>query len=97
MNENRYTKLWKKDYPLRKETVERTFADCKEQMGLRYTRYKGLLKNDQYSTLIFACHNLKKMALWRWKHTSNTTEKSPFFTFFLKILNFFKQKVIYSF
>ena len=97
MNENRYTKLWKDDYPLRKETAERTFADCKEQMGLRYTRYKGLLKNDQYSTLIFACHNLKKMALWRWKYTSNTAQNSSFFTFFLKILKFFKQKVIYSF
>lgn len=29
-NENRYTKLWKDNYPLRKETIERTFGDCKE-------------------------------------------------------------------
>ena len=27
-NENRYTKLWKDNYPLRKETIERTFGDC---------------------------------------------------------------------
>ena len=38
MNENRHTQNWKDNYPLRKETVERTFGDCKEQMGLRYTR-----------------------------------------------------------
>lgn len=29
-------------------------------MGLRFTRVRGLLKNDQYLTLIFACHNLKR-------------------------------------
>ena len=63
----RYTQLWKKNYPLRKETIERTFGDCKEQHGLRFTRVRGLLKNEQNSTMIFACHNLKKMANWRWK------------------------------
>ncbi len=66
-NEMRYTKLWKENYPLRKETIERTFGDCKEQHGLRFTRVRGLLKNEQNSTMIFACHNLKKMANWRWK------------------------------
>ncbi len=70
-NENRYTKLWKDNYPLRKETIERTFGDCKEQHGLRFTRVRGLLKNEQNATMIFACHNLKKMAKWRWKSHPN--------------------------
>ena len=72
-NENRYTKLWKDNYPLRKETIERTFGDCKEQHGLRFTRVRGLLKNEQNATMIFACHNLKKMANWRWKSHPNQT------------------------
>ena len=71
MNANRYTPLWKENYPLRKETIERTFGDCKEQHGLRFTRVRGLKKNEQNATLIFACHNLKKMANWRWKRHQN--------------------------
>ena len=62
--ENRYTQEWKDNYPFRKETVERTFGDCKEQHGLRFTRIRRLTKNEHNSTIIFACHNLKKMALW---------------------------------
>lgn len=66
-NENRYTKNWKENYPKRKETIERIFGDCKELHNLRFTRVRGLLKNSQNSTIIFACHNLKKMANWSWK------------------------------
>lgn len=66
-NENRYTQNVKDNYPKRKENIERVFCDCKEQHNLRFTRVRGLLKNTQNSTLIFACHNLKKMANWRWK------------------------------
>ena len=97
MNENRYTQLWKDNYPQRKETIERTFGDCKEHHGLRYTRVRGLLKNEQNSTMIFACHNLKKMAIWRWKTTPNNNAIS---LFFVKILNLSKnntKKVAYSF
>ena len=70
-NENRYTQNWKDNYPQRKETIERVFGDCKEQHNLRFTRVRGLLKNEQNTTMIFACHNLKKMAIWRWKKSSN--------------------------
>ena len=60
----RHTPEWKKIYPLRKETIERVFADDKELHNLRYTRLRGLIKNEQQASLIFAFHNLKKMALW---------------------------------
>lgn len=86
MNENRYTKLWKDNYPLRKETIERTFGDCKEQHGLRFTRVRGLLKNEQNTTMIFACHNLKKMANWKWNTTSKNAIISNIFRFWGKIL-----------
>lgn len=91
-NENRYTQEWKDNYPLRKETVERTFGDCKEQHGLRFTRVRGLTKNEHDSTIIFACHNLKKMALWIGKCTEitpnnkeNILENSSFSKILIKI------------
>lgn len=65
VNQRRYEEKYKKEYPKRKQTVERIFADCKEQHGLRFTRVRGLEKNSNQALLIFACHNLKKMALWR--------------------------------
>ena len=62
--EIRHTPKWKEIYPQRKETIERVFAECKENNGLRFTRLKGLKKNQHNAWLIFACHNLKKMAIW---------------------------------
>lgn len=97
MNENRYTQLWRDLYPLRKETVERAFGDCKEQMGLRYTRVRGLLKNEHNSTMIFACHNLKKMANWSSKKSKNSTPNSTILLNFLQILKFYIKKVVYCF
>ena len=94
--ETRYTDKFKEIYPKRKETIERVFGDCKENHGLRYTRYKGLKKNQNYAWLIFGCHNLKKMALWSWKFNS-TISKS--YNYFLNIIIFImkSKKVVYSF
>lgn len=61
--EYRYTEEWNTEYPKRKETIERVFGDCKEKSILRYTRVRGLLKNQHQVLMIFACHNLKKMAI----------------------------------
>ena len=57
----RHTDEWKKIYPQRKETIERVFADAKENHGMRFTRLKGLVKNQHESLIIFSCHNLKKL------------------------------------
>lgn len=62
--EIRYTKAFKEIYPLRKQTIERVFADSKENHGLRYTRVRGLRHNYHNASIIFASHNLKKLALW---------------------------------
>jgi len=80
------TPLWKKEYPKRKETIERVFGDCKEHHGLRYTKLRGLKKNEQQASLIFSCHNLKKMALWRWKILS----------FSIKVCFFLHKKMIFE-
>lgn len=72
VNNRRFEEKFKKEYPKRKQTVERIFADCKEQHGLRFSRVKGIEKNSNQALLIFACHNLKKMALWKTKNSKKT-------------------------
>ncbi len=64
--EVRHTLEYRNIYGLRKETIERVFADCKESHGLRYTRVRGLNKNQHQALIIFASHNLKRMAKWSW-------------------------------
>jgi hypothetical protein len=49
------------------ETIERVFADAKEKHGMRYTNLRGLRKVGHYLMLLFACMNLKKLALWKKK------------------------------
>ena len=66
--QRRHSEEWKKIYPLRKETIERDFGDCKENHCLRYTRIRGLKKNSHQAAIIFSVHNLKKISLWRSKN-----------------------------
>lgn len=84
VNNLRYEEVWKEYYPKRKETIERVFGDCKEQHGLRFTRVRGKAKNQNQALLIFTCHNLKKMGLWRWKNTHRDLD------FQSNIVNFIK-------
>lgn len=65
----RYTPIYQKLYMARKETIERVFADAKEQHGMRYTRYTGLAQVKNWVKLKFAAMNLKKFAKRRWKDT----------------------------
>lgn len=64
----RKTQEWKEIYKNRKETIERVFADTKENNGLRYTRLKGLKKNQNQALIIFSVHNLKRISLWNSKY-----------------------------
>ena len=88
MDEIRHTPEWKEIYPRRKESIERVFADCKEHHTLRYTRLRGLQKNQHQSLMIFACYNLKRMSRWRWKNLSKTAQNLIKST----ILNYFKEE-----
>ena len=96
-NELRYTQTWKDIYPLRKETVERTFADCKENMCLRFTRVRGLEKNRSNALMIFTCHNLKKMALWKHRSKELSSLNNAILDKFLNFINFYKEKAVYFF
>ncbi|WXJ82790.1 IS1182 family transposase ISBcl1 [Moorella humiferrea] len=61
----RHTQRGKELYRKRGETIERVFADAKEKHGMCYTQLRGLKKVSRYLTLLFACINLKKLAIWK--------------------------------
>lgn len=78
----------KEIYKLRKETIERVFAEGKEYHGLRYTRYKGLKKNTNIRALLYACLNIKKLALLerKWEKILGMKRSSNLFSSILKTI-----------
>ena len=50
-------------YKQRKEHVERSFADSKNNHGYRYAMYRGIEKNQNYTWLICAAQNMKNIAI----------------------------------
>lgn len=65
---NRLSDKGKLIYKRRKETVERSFADSKQNHGYRYAQVRGLAKNQNYTWLICAAQNMKNIALKVTKH-----------------------------
>lgn len=63
----RHTEKNRQIYAMRKETIERVFADLKEKHGLRWTTLRGLKKVAMQAMLVFAAMNLKKLANWLWR------------------------------
>ena len=82
----RHSEKGREVYKLRKETVERVFADGKVNHGLRYTQYRGLARLKMQVLLIFSCMNLKKLATWKLKNGM----LPPFHAFFPAFLLFFR-------
>ena len=76
--ERRLSERGKQLYKLRKEKVERSFADSKQNHGYRYAMYKGIEKNQNYTWLICAAQNMKNivMKIKKWKK-GGTTPPSP--------------------
>ena len=90
----RHMAVYRELYRLRKEKIERVFADAKEKHGMRYTQYRGLAQVTNWVKLKFAAMNLKKLATWKWncRHPApdggkrtrlgkNTAASSIFFLF----------------
>ncbi|NEW66782.1 hypothetical protein GMA06_07150, partial [Granulicatella sp. zg-84] len=50
-------------YKRRKETIERSFADSKQNHGYRFAQYRGVAKMQDYTWLSCAAQNMKKMAI----------------------------------
>ena len=89
----RYIPVYKELYRLRKEKIERVFADAKEKHGMRYTQYRGLAQVTNWVKLKFAAMNLKKLAVWKWnaRHPapdggmrSQTPQNAPVFRCFFR-------------
>lgn len=74
----RHTPEYAELYKLRKETIERCFADAKEKHAMRYTSYRGLTQVTNWVKLKYASMNLKKLAKWKW----NTSLSHLVFGFF---------------
>ena len=47
----------------RKETIERSFADSKQNHGYRYAQYRGKAKVQSYAWLSCCVQNMKTIAL----------------------------------
>ena len=60
---NRLSEKGKELYQKRKEHVERSFADSKQNHGYRYAMYRGLKKNQNYTWLICAAQNMKNISI----------------------------------
>lgn len=90
----RHTPEYQDLYGLRKETIERVFADAKEKHAMRYTPYRGLSQVTNWVRLKFATMNLKKFAVHRWNRTHKLAAYSQIFLFFpdfiTKTLNLFR-------
>ena len=66
----RKTERGKDIYAKRKETIERVFADAKEQHAMRYTHHRGLARVTNWVRLKYAAMNLKKLANWSWNNSA---------------------------
>jgi len=65
----RRTDRGKEIYAMRKETIERVFADAKEKHAMRYTHHRGLARVTSWVRLKYAAMNLKKLAEWSCKNS----------------------------
>ena len=87
--ENRLSNFGKNLYQRRKEHVERSFADSKQNHGYRYAMYKGIEKNQNYTWLICAAQNMKNIAIKNDNVGINPLTLSSNIKYFIKIMKKF--------
>ena len=93
--ENRLSTEGKELYKKRKEKVELSFADSKNNHGYRYAMYKGVEKNQHYTWLICAAQNMKNIALKKTKVNGKPLTKVTIIKYiknFIKNINFIFKK-----
>ena len=83
--DNRLSKEGKELYQKRKEHVERSFADSKQNHGYRYAMYKGVKKNQHYTWLICAAQNMKNITIKNDNVGRNHLTLSSYIYNFIKI------------
>ncbi len=82
LNDVRFALKYDGLYKQRKETIERVFADAKEKHAMRFTQYRGLARVTKWVRLKFACMNLKKLAIHKWKDPNGSCVFQCFFDVF---------------
>ena len=80
--DNRLSEEGKELYKRRKEHIERSFADSKQNHGYRYAMYKGIKKNQHYTWLICSAQNMKNIAIKNDNVGKKTLTLSSIFTNF---------------
>ena len=88
--ENRLSKEGKELYQRRKEHIERSFADSKQNHGYRYAMYKGVNKNQHYTWLICAAQNMKIIAI----KNDNVGKKPLTLSSYIAIFKYFYKKLL---
>ncbi|MBE6144720.1 MAG: IS1182 family transposase [Firmicutes bacterium] len=84
--ENRISEEGKELYHYRKEKVERSFADSKQNHGYRYAMYRGLKKNQNYTWLICAAQNMKNISIKMEKVKGKPLTNTSIINKFIKII-----------
>lgn len=95
--ENRLSDYGKQLYQKRKEHVERSFADSKQNHGYRYAMYKGIEKNQNYTWLICAAQNMKNISIKMEKVNRKSLTNTKFIDRMIKFIKniFFIPKIIF--
>ena len=89
--QNRLSEEGKELYQKRKEHIERSFADSKQNHGYRYAMYKGVKKNQHYTWLICAAQHMKIKEI---KNDNVGKKPLTLSSFISKLIKFYKKVLI---
>ncbi len=95
INMNRLTFCGKEIYKRRKETIERSFANAKQNHGYRYARYRGLEKVKEQALMTACTQNLVKLVKY-FKRINKKLKKGSILTKILKFFDYFGYIVSHS-
>ena len=94
--ERRLSERGKALYKLRKEKIERSFADSKQNHGFRYAMYKGIEKNQNYTWLICAAQNMKNIVTKITKNMKKGPANGPHIQNFIEKILLMIQNLIFQ-
>ena len=89
--QHRLSRVGKRIYKRRKETVERSFADAKQLHGHRYARMRGLTRVQQQCLLAATAQNIKKIALMMSRISPNSSPETTPETFLMLLSAYIDQ------
>lgn len=93
--ERRLSQKGKELYAQRCRTIERSFADSKNNHGYRYAMYKGIEKNQNYTWLICAAQNMKIIAIICKRKGKSPLNRAIIFTIFEILFKTLKKLIIF--